>query len=615
MDMSGVIDMGYLNALNCVQLLNAVNGVDPNIIAMFYTMNSPPLPPVPPVAAMRINEICNNTGMKMNLLNQLMMMNRPQLLQALQSIPVSDLLASVSNWGMLRTNLISDPNEFSYLWTLYPTDCNNFYNSYNSTTLINMIKDADGLNFIRKALDINLSIAGNILPSQKAIMTFIVMLNTYISSANMETIWYKMVGSYGQYYSSFQLSELDLYGAKRLGTIQDTLKLNSFYFNGSYNAASNSYNISSTFAPTYGASVNYYLTSFTYGKKQYEITNHLGNVLSTVADYKLPYLNSSGKLCYYPDVRSENKYYAFGGAKDGNWSVNNYSYGYQGSLKNNGLDGTINTFYRQGDVEGLFWTSVDPKFYLTPWESPYSLMGGNPVVNTDVLGDIIGQRREKVDYGEEFTVADFGYRAFNDVKHSIENLALTFRKADPGMKWKADYIRDEFGQETYGGTVIKQVPSEGKIIDIVEKAFDVLTVVSVGSFNGKDLILAAKTAAKPSVVKAIGQVIKSNFIHGKTSHMNVLEEVAKKYADNGGIAFIHKALNTALGKKIQSIGRLLPDVTVIKSDGSIHLLEMQSPGQSLDKLRRKLRIMASELNKEGYKVTTELRDVNGKVVK
>ena len=106
-----------------------------------------------------------------------------------------------------------------------------------------------------------------------------------------------------------------------------------------------------------------------------------------------------------------------------------------------------------------------------------------------------------------------------------------------------------------------------------------------------------------------------DFIHGKTSHMNVLEEVAKKYADNGGIAFIHKALNTALGKKIQSIGRLLPDVTVIKSDGSIHLLEMQSPGQSLDKLRRKLRIMASELNKEGYKVTTELRDVNGKVVK
>ena len=250
-----------------------------------------------------------------------------------------------------------------------------------------MIKDADGLNFIRKALDINLSIAGNILPSQKAIMTFIVMLNTYISSANMETIWYKMVGSYGQYYSSFQLSELDLYGAKRLGTIQDTLKLNSFYFNGSFNAANNSYNISSIYSPQNTAQPNLYLTSFTYGKKQYEITNHLGNVLSTVSDYKLPYLNSTGKLCYNPDIRSENKYYAFGGVKDGNWSVNNYSYGYQGSLKNNGLDGTIYTFYRQGDVEGLFWTSVDPKFYLTPWESPYSLMGGNPVIHFDPQGD------------------------------------------------------------------------------------------------------------------------------------------------------------------------------------------------------------------------------------
>ena len=579
-------------------------------VDMFYTsfFGMPNPDPV-----MRRNMICSNPG-AFNAFKMQRLMDMPTFKSFLMSkYTKQEIWNALPNPFDLITNLISYPNmalrllSSSQYYVIMQT-----FNAMTNTDFLTCFYQFRPQNYFSYVY--SLGQLGSIFAKGYPIMTF---MSDFARNnpSQIEALWNAMLGSYGQYYSSFKLSELDLYGAKRLGNIQDTLKLNSFYFNGSYNAASNSYNISSTFAPTYGASVNYYLTSFTYGKKQYEITNHLGNVLSTVADYKLPYLNSSGKLCYYPDVRSENKYYAFGGAKDGNWSVNNYSYGYQGSLKNNGLDGTINTFYRQGDVEGLFWTSVDPKFYLTPWESPYSLMGGNPVVNTDVLGDIIGQRREKVDYGEEFTVADFGYRAFNDVKHSIENLALTFRKADPGMKWKADYIRDEFGQETYGGTVIKQVPSEGKIIDIVEKAFDVLTVVSVGSFNGKDLILAAKTAAKPSVVKAIGQVIKSNFIHGKTSHMNVLEEVAKKYADNGGIAFIHKALNTALGKKIQSIGRLLPDVTVIKSDGSIHLLEMQSPGQSLDKLRRKLRIMASELNKEGYKVTTELRDVNGKVVK
>ena len=289
---------------------------------------------------------------------------------------------------MLRTNLISDPNEFGYLWTLYPTDCNNFYNSYNSTTLINMIKDADGLNFIRKALDINLSIAGNILPSQKAIMTFIVMLNTYISSANMETIWYKMVGSYGQYYSSFQLSELDLYGAKRLGTIQDTLKLNSFYFNGSYNAASNSYNISSTYTPRNTAQPNLYLTSFTYGKKQYEITNHLGNVLSTVSDYKLPYLNSSGKLCYNPDVRSENKYYAFGGAKDGNYIANvnnNYRFSFNGKPDDAGT-GLQDYGMRMYDDEIGRFLSVDPIASRYPNLTPFQFASNKPIWAIDLDG-------------------------------------------------------------------------------------------------------------------------------------------------------------------------------------------------------------------------------------
>ena len=217
------------------------------------------------------------------------------------------------------------------------------------------------------------------------------MLNTYISSANMETIWYKMVGSYGQYYSSFQLSELDLYGAKRLGVIADTLELNTFYFNGSYNAASNSYNISSTYSPTYTASANNYLTSFTYGKKQYEITNHLGNVLSTVSDYKLPYLNSTGKLCYNPDVRSENKYYAFGGAKDGFAASNlanvnnNYRFSFNGKPDDKGT-GLQDYGMRMYDDEIGRFISVDPIAGKFPFLTPFQFAGNTTIQAIDLDG-------------------------------------------------------------------------------------------------------------------------------------------------------------------------------------------------------------------------------------
>ena len=354
-------------------------------VDMFYTsfFGMPNPDPV-----MRRNMICSNPG-AFNAFKMQRLMDMPTFKSFLMSkYTKQEIWNALPNPFDLITNLISYPNmalrllSSSQYYVIMQT-----FNAMTNTDFLTCFYQFRPQNYFSYVY--SLGQLGSIFAKGYPIMTF---MSDFARNnpSQIEALWNAMLGSYGQYYSSFKLSELDLYGAKRLGNIQDTLKLNSFYFNGSYNAASNSYNISSTFAPTYGASVNYYLTSFTYGKKQYEITNHLGNVLSTVSDYKLPYLNSSGKLCYNPDVRSENKYYAFGGAKDGFAAanlVNNYSYGYQGSMKNNGLDGTINTFFRQGDVEGLFWTSVDPKFYLTPWESPYSLMGGNPVIHADPQGD------------------------------------------------------------------------------------------------------------------------------------------------------------------------------------------------------------------------------------
>ena len=53
------------------------------------------------------------------------------------------------------------------------------------------------------------------------------------------------------------------------------------------------------------------------GFKQYELNNHLGNVLSTVSDRKLTKRISDSQVYYVPDVRSATEYYPFGSMLEG----------------------------------------------------------------------------------------------------------------------------------------------------------------------------------------------------------------------------------------------------------------------------------------------------------
>lgn len=56
------------------------------------------------------------------------------------------------------------------------------------------------------------------------------------------------------------------------------------------------------------------LTTFTRGNKLFELSNHLGNVLVTVTDKKLPVPNTANTEVanYLPDVATATDYYPFG---------------------------------------------------------------------------------------------------------------------------------------------------------------------------------------------------------------------------------------------------------------------------------------------------------------
>ncbi len=111
--------------------------------------------------------------------------------------------------------------------------------------------------------------------------------------------------------------------------------------------------------------------SKTIGDKRYELSNHLGNVLSVVSDRKL-FKNDT----FVPDVLSYNDYYPFGmllpnrnGASDG------YRYGFQGQEKDDEVKGegnSVNYKFRMHDPRVGRFFAVDPLYAQFPWNSQYA---------------------------------------------------------------------------------------------------------------------------------------------------------------------------------------------------------------------------------------------------
>jgi RHS repeat-associated protein len=160
------------------------------------------------------------------------------------------------------------------------------------------------------------------------------------------------------------------------------------------------------------------------GNKQYEIANHLGNVLVTVSDkrqavdpyaytltgngsdytynprqYAYEYTPGTGLYTqtagsdgladwYTPDVLSYTDYYAFGAAQSGRAGGDPYRYKFNGmetdpeSKNGEGLDYT--TEYRTYDARVGRWFSKDP--IVKHWESPYAAFANNPIFFNDPAG-------------------------------------------------------------------------------------------------------------------------------------------------------------------------------------------------------------------------------------
>jgi len=117
-------------------------------------------------------------------------------------------------------------------------------------------------------------------------------------------------------------------------------------------------------------------TGIASGDKRYELSNHLGNVLSIVTDRRIYDETDTDGNPFKADVIAYNDYYPFGMLLPNRHnSSDSYRYGFQGQEKDDELKGegnSLNYKYRMHDPRVGRFFAVDPLFADFPWNSPYA---------------------------------------------------------------------------------------------------------------------------------------------------------------------------------------------------------------------------------------------------
>ncbi|MGZ3890565.1 MAG: RHS repeat domain-containing protein [Mucilaginibacter sp.] len=166
------------------------------------------------------------------------------------------------------------------------------------------------------------------------------------------------------------LQEQHVYGSSRLGLLNNLINMN--------------------FATLPGAA-----TSRVMGTKSYELTNHLGNVMSVFTDRKIPFETSpgSGVIGHYAsDIINHQDYYAFGANKPGRTYAVSSAYRYSFNDKEQDGESVSTSGNTQDYGMRIYnpslgkWLSVDPLVDKYPWQSPYISMDNNPIYKNDLSG-------------------------------------------------------------------------------------------------------------------------------------------------------------------------------------------------------------------------------------
>ena len=163
----------------------------------------------------------------------------------------------------------------------------------------------------------------------------------------------------------YHLAERNVYGSSRLGVAKDTVNM-----------------YDPDLLPSYGI----------FSNRNYEFSNHLGNVLTVISDFVAPIDEDLNEEVdgYQVSLAMVADYSPFGVQLDGRTNENTgYRYGFQNQEIDNEIKGegnSVNYKYRMHDPRIGRFFAVDPLFREYPHNSPYAFSENNVIHAIELEG-------------------------------------------------------------------------------------------------------------------------------------------------------------------------------------------------------------------------------------
>jgi RHS repeat-associated protein len=245
---------------------------------------------------------------------------------------------------------------------------------------------------------------------------------------------------------------------------------------------------------------------FTYSKrtlsqKNFEGSNHLGNVLTVFTDRRIAVDNNvDGTTDYYlAEVISSTDYYAFGMVMQGrSFAGTAYRYGFNGKEKDNEINvdgGDYDFGARIYDGRLGRWLSLDPSMTKYPKLNPYNFVDNSPIYCIDGNGkDIIILCAQRKAYDPEephptghmaLLVGDdkngWSYFSFDGPKGTNSNDGKTIMTGEQKFKTMAEFAKSEYNtyKDNYDdkeGTESSHRGEDGKILQRFQYGYQITTL-------------------------------------------------------------------------------------------------------------------------------------------
>ncbi|NGF77150.1 hypothetical protein G5B10_14770 [Fluviicola sp. SGL-29] len=252
-------------------------------------------------------------------------------------------------------------------------------------------------------------------------------------------------------------------------------------------------------ALTQAAPFNYSgLLDNAYGDKQYELSNHLGNVLQVITDRKLPENDGTNHVAHYlADVVSYSDSPPYGmqmPGRNGN-DGDGYRYGFQNQEIDNEIKGAgnfVNYKYRMHDPRIGRFFAVDPLAKKYPYYSPYAFSGnrvldaieleglepakyqdqygGQDIFDYELRGDQFTTGVGVIKDGQFTDLGDFHY-VFVEFEQQIESMNSGCSPMESGNDYGVPLVSDNKGSEIQAESTFGSIAGDlaGPTVDGVEE--------------------------------------------------------------------------------------------------------------------------------------------------